>query len=438
MSEATQWWLMETPLAERKRLGQYMTPEILRDKLLDRCELFAGMRVLDPGVGTGEFLKSVSARQPQAETHGWDVDPKVLEAALANAPLSRLAVRSALEEFDGEPFDLVIGNPPYFEFKAPPEMRRRFAGVIAGRVNVFALFFQVGLEALRAGGQLAYVVPPSMNSGAYFEPLRRYLLERAEIEFLEIQRHQGLFAGAQTPVQLLVLRKFGESPSASVGDRGQDGGERGEGEQGQSEQRGQPGTLRNPHGREPLGGQRHAFVRESAGFSRVLFLENPAEALSAFDGRRSLYELGYEAVTGTVVWNQHRKELRRASTNGEVPLIWSHNINDGLRLSSDHRRPQYIETNKSTLCGQAIVVNRVVGAVGSGELRCALVGEGVRFLAENHVNVIRRREGLEPLIGWGRLLQGLQTKETAGFARLITGNTQISATELTHLLPIAA
>ena len=425
MSGATQRWLMETPLAERKRLGQYMTPEILREKLLDRCELFAGMRVLDPGVGTGEFLKSVSARQPQAETHGWDVDPKVLEAASANAPLSRLAVRSALEEFDGEPFDLVIGNPPYFEFKASPEMRRRFAGVIAGRVNVFALFFQVGLEALRAGGQLAYVVPPSMNSGAYFEPLRRYLLERAEIEFLEVQRHQGLFTGAQTPVQLLVLRKFGESPPASVDDRGQ--GDRGE----------RPRALRKSGGREPLGGRRHAFMRESAGFSRVLFLENPAEALSAFDGRRSLYELGYEAVTGTVVWNQHRKELRRASTNGEVPLIWSHNINDGLRLSPDHRRPQYIETDKSTLSGPAIVVNRVVGAVGSGELRCALVGEGMSFLAENHVNVIRRREDLEPLIDWGRLLQGLQAKETAGFARLVTGNTQISATELTHLLPIA-
>ncbi len=425
MSGATQRWLMETPLVERKRLGQYMTPEILREKLLDRCELFAGMRVLDPGVGTGEFLKSVSARQPQAETHGWDVDPKVLAAASANAPLSRLAVRSALEEFDVEPFDLVIGNPPYFEFKASPEMRRRFAGVIAGRVNVFALFFQVGLEALRAGGQLAYVVPPSMNSGAYFEPLRRYLLERAEIEFLEIQRHQGLFAGAQTPVQLLVLRKFGERSPASVDDRGQ--GARGQ----------RPRALRKSGRREPLGGRRHAFVRESAGFSRVLFLENPAEALSAFDGRRSLYELGYEAVTGTVVWNQHRKKLRRASTNGEVPLIWSHNINDGLRLSSDHRRPQYIETDKSTLSGPAIVVNRVVGAVGSGELRCALVGEGMRFLAENHVNVIMRREDLEPLIGWGRLLQGLQAEKTAGFARLVTGNTQISATELTHLLPIA-
>ncbi len=400
MTEVTRRWFSETPAAERKRLGQYMTPEVLRERLLDRCDLFAGMRVLDPGVGTGEFLKSVSVREPQAETHGWDVDEKVLEAASVNAPSARLAVRSALDPFDDDPFDLVIGNPPYFQFKATPEMRRRFAGVISGRVNIFALFFWAGLEVLRPGGQLAFVVPPSMNVGAYFGRLRQYLLERAEIEFLEIQSDQRLFAGAQTPVQLLVLRKFGQ-------DRG------------------------------CVGERRHVFVRSNAGFSRAVFSENPAELKEAFERRRSLYELGYEAVTGTIVWNHHRTELSRVSANGEVPLIWAHNIRDELRLAADHRRPQYIETSKPTLSGPAIVVNRIVGAVGSGELRCALVPDQTKFVAENHVNVIRRRKDLEPLIDWERLLSELKGEKTADLARLITGNTQISATELTHLLPIS-
>ena len=46
-----------------------------------------------------------------------------------------------------------------------------------------------------------------MNNGAYFERLRDFLIEHAAIEFLEIHRDQALFDGAQTPVQLLVLRK---------------------------------------------------------------------------------------------------------------------------------------------------------------------------------------------------------------------------------------
>lgn len=463
MTEVTRRWFSETPAVERKRLGQYMTPEVLRERLLDRCDLFAGMRVLDPGVGTGEFLKSVSVREPQAETHGWDVDAKVLEAASVNAPSARLAERSALDPFDDDPFDLVIGNPPYFQFKATPEMRRRFADVIAGRVNIFALFFWAGLEVLKTGGQLAFVVPPSMNGGAYFGRLRQYLLERTEIEFLEIQSDQRLFAGAQTPVQLLVLRKF-EQDRGCVGDRGQVAGSRGgwtaggqmdgcgcgwmtagaggwQGDGwtagGQMDGCGSQGQCEKLEVRGLTGERRHVFVRENAGFSRAIFSENPAELKAAFDRRRSLYELGYEAVTGTVVWNQHRSELRRAHANGEVPLIWAHNIRDELRLAVDHRRPQYIETDKPTLSGPAIVVNRIVGAVGSGKLRCALVPDQTRFVAENHVNVIRRRKDLEPLIDWERLLSELQDEETADLARLITGNTQISATELTHLLPIS-
>lgn len=445
MTEVTRRWLSETPVAERKRLGQYMTPEVLRERLLDRCDLFAGMRVLDPGVGTGEFLKSVSVREPQAETHGWDVDEKVLEAASVNAPSARLAVRSALDPFDDDPFDLVIGNPPYFQFKATSEMRRRFAGVISGRVNIFALFFWAGLEVLRPGGQLAFVVPPSMNGGAYFGRLRQYLLERVEIEFLEIQSDQRLFAGAQTPVQLLVLRKF-DQDRGCVGDLAQTDGSSGQtdgsggqvvGSSGQMVGSSRQGRCGNPDVRGLQGERRHVFVRADSGFSRAIFSENPDELKTAFDRRRSLYELGYEAVTGTVVWNQHRTELRRVSANGEVPLIWAHNIRDELRLAADHRRPQYIETDKPTLSGPAIVVNRIVGAVGSGELRCALVPDQTKFVAENHVNVIRRRKDLEPLIDWERLLSELQDEETADLARLITGNTQISATELTHLLPIS-
>ena len=103
LSPHTQRWLAAAPVEHRKRLGQYMTPALLRERLLDRCGLFAGMRVLDPGVGTGEFLRSVQARCPGAELHGWDVDPSVLSVAAENAPEAHLRERSALEPYRGCP-----------------------------------------------------------------------------------------------------------------------------------------------------------------------------------------------------------------------------------------------------------------------------------------------------------------------------------------------
>lgn len=401
-SEPTREWIASAPLGERKRLGQYMTPRRLRERLLDRCDLRPGMRVLDPAVGTGEFLRSVLDRQPDAQAYGWDVDRRLVEAARRVVPEARLEVRCALaagaggERPAGEPFDLVVGNPPYFQFRADADLRARFREVISGRVNIFALFFRVGLEALRPGGQLAFVAPPSMNAGAYFDRLRRYLVRRARVEFLEIHGEPDLFHRANTAVQLIVLRA-GEGSSAG------------------------PHVARcdDPPPR----------------FRRLVFTEDAG----AFARRRasgdSLFRLGYEAVTGTVVWNQHRAALRRRPDRGTALLIWSHNIGETLEVAGDRSKPQFIETDRRER-GPAIVVNRVIGAVGKGRLRCALVPEGMEFVAENHVNVVRPHGGFAPRVTFGELLAALRRETTGECARLITGNTQLSATELTHLLPL--
>ena len=373
-----------------------MTPRTLRERLLDQCDLTPGMRVLDPGVGTGEFLRSLSEREPEAEMHGWDVDPDVLTVAARVAPRASLTCRSALDPYDGEPFDLVIGNPPYFQFRASPEMRSRYLTVISGRPNIFALFFQAGLQILRPGGQLAFVVPPSMNNGAYFNNLRKYVLDHSAVEYLSIHTSEQLFRGAQTPVQLLVLRR-------SAVDAG-----------------------------------KHCFTREcgGSGFRRTIFAEDARLLAAEFRGRRSLFDLGYEAVTGSIVWNQHRESLRREATENTVPLIWAHCVRDTFTVDLQHRRPAFIETPRKPLAGPAIVVNRVTGAVGSGELRCAPIPDGVRFLAENHVNVIRRHGRFGPKVGWEGLFGRLRATGVSERVRMLTGNTQVSATELTHLLPI--
>lgn len=372
-----------------------MTPRSLREALISRLDLFPGMRVLDPGAGTGEFLASVREHEPVATLVGWDIDETVLAYASKNVPEARLEHRSALEPFAGEPFDLVIGNPPYFQFRADPAQRRRFAAVISGRPNIFALFFQVAFEAVRPGGQIAFVVPPSMNNGAYFEALREFIVTNGEIEYLEVLDGNDHFVDASTAAQLIVIRKGGD------------------------------------------GGKFHLRrACPDSGFSRTIFSPDPEAIEREFTGRSTLWQLGYEAVTGTVVWNQHRAELRKRPGKGTVPLLWAHNIEaGGLVLRPGHQRPQYIR-DQEPLRGPALLVNRVVGAVGKGSIRAALVSEGMEFVAENHVNVIRRRDGVAPGIGWQELHRTLLDPGIPGRVRRLTGNTQLSARELTHLLPL--
>jgi hypothetical protein len=74
--------------------------------------------------------------------------------------------------------------------------------------------------------------------------------------------------------------------------------------------------------------------------------------------------------------------------------------------------------------------------VGQGSLRCALVPEGLDFVGENHVNVIRKREGVKQLVDWNELLDLLRKKEVNTRVQKLTGNTQVSCVELTNFLPL--
>jgi hypothetical protein len=88
------------------------------------------------------------------------------------------------------------------------------------------------------------------------------------------------------------------------------------------------------------------------------------------------------------------------------------------------------------MVGPAIVVNRITGSVGSGSLRCAMIPNGMDFVGENHVNVIVPQPEREQLVDWDLLLSALRKPEINERIRLLTGNTQVSATELTNWIPL--
>jgi adenine-specific DNA-methyltransferase len=394
-SAETLEWLSGADLKSRQSLGQYMTPKFLRSYLLEQLDIKPGERVLDPAVGTGEFLRQALERFPQISLAGWDVDPKILETARKVVPTADLTLRSGLDDYTGEKFDWVIGNPPYFEMKLEPAMKAKFQQVINGRPNIYGLFFQVGLDALKEGGTLAYVVPPSMNAGAYFRNLRKYLTTQNHVVSLKVFSDSSLFIDAQTSVQVILIRKG-------------------------------PGVSK------------HTFSVEDAhsGVSSLVFCEDPEEFGRLYEGCVSLASLGYEAVTGTTVWNQHKDKLTNFVDETTVPLLYARNIVDGgISLAPDERRPQYIQGGRF-MHGEAIVVNRIIGGVGKGVIKAGLIPEGYKFAAENHLNVIRPIAGREPRVTVKELFELITEPEIVAKARTLTGNTQLSATEWTYLIPI--
>lgn len=386
--ELTEQYLEETPIGHRKLNGQYFTPKTVREELLSHLPKNSHHpKILDPACGTGEFLASAKNYFRQPQLYGWDIEAKLVQITRKIVPQARLKIIDSLTVNTAEKFDYIIGNPPYFEFKPDPELKRKFDSVINGRANIFSFFIKLGLDLLKPNGYLAYVVPPSMNNGRYFTKLRQYIINTGNIEYLSVLSNSKIFHQALQSTMLLVIKK-----SPNKGD--------------------------------------YLFKKNDLS----IFTEDPKKLEQSFKNKATLYDLGYFVKTGRLVWNQN-KDLLTMEKNNSVPLIWAHNITDnGLKFFHKKNKYQYVRV-KNYDSGPAIVTNRIIGTVKKGQLRAAIIPKGMRFIAENHVNVIFPNSD-ESNNSLQEIIRQLMSKEKLEVLQYITGNTQISKNELENLFPL--
>ncbi|MCS7099678.1 MAG: SAM-dependent methyltransferase, partial [Sulfolobales archaeon] len=170
----------------RARMGQFFTPRSLREEVLSKIPRKVGPRVLDPACGTGEFLLSAREYFADPELYCWEIDPELAEIASRVVPEARVEVVDSLTKPLKEEFDVVVTNPPYFEFSPSEELRARFEEVLYGRVNIYSLFVYLALKLVKPGGYVGLVVSSSMNCGAYFKKLRKFIARTASIEYLRV------------------------------------------------------------------------------------------------------------------------------------------------------------------------------------------------------------------------------------------------------------
>jgi len=394
-------YLKNVNLNYRKSFGQYFTPKSIREELLKKVHLNQKkIKILDPACGTGEFLLSACKYFKNAELYGWDIDEKLINISKKVVPKAKFETIDSLTKNIKNEFNIVVGNPPYFEFTPSKEIRNKYKEVVNGRVNIFNLFIKLGLDLIKENGYLAYVVPPSMNNGAYFNKLREYIIKYSNIEYLSIIKSPKLFHQAQQTVMPLILKK----------------------------------TKNKGH-----------YIFKKNGIT--LFTEKPSNLIKAFSGKKTLKELNYSVRTGKLVWNQNRNLLTHNPKEG-ILLIWAKNITSaGLKIPLKDK-PQYIKSKNYDI-GPAIVVNRIVGSVGNSQLKANIIPKGTKFIAENHVNVIyppnengqlnlvlSNKENND--ISIEKITRQLNSKEKIELLQYITGNTQISKNELEKLFPLEA
>jgi SAM-dependent methyltransferase len=176
----------------QRRLGAWYTPPVLvehvLDEVLEGLPLAGTVRILDPACGDGRFLVAARARLgDRAELHGMDIDlGAVAEARRALGPAALVEVGDALRHPWDEPFDVVVGNPPFLNQLA----RRTTRGgrsVLGGGpyADTASLFLALALRVVRAdGGRVGLVLPQSVLATRDTEAIRRDALAVARLESL--------------------------------------------------------------------------------------------------------------------------------------------------------------------------------------------------------------------------------------------------------------
>ena len=386
-------YLKNTDIKKRKKLGQYFTPKSIRELLLSKLPKKDNAYILDPACGSGEFLLSCKKYFKNPILYGFDIDKKLINIS------SKLVKNAIIKNFDflnidinKKKYDYIIGNPPYFELKLNEEIKKKYFDIIKGRVNIFSLFIKTGLDLLKDGGYLAYVVPPSMNNGAYFSKLREYIIKNSSLEYLHVIDGADNFHLANQKVMLIILKKTNSKKSSK-------------------------------------------YIFKKNGIT--IFTEDKKFLNKAYKNTVSLKDIGYTVKTGNIIWNEHKEKLTNDKNNSTL-LIWASNINNGkIIIGYTKGKPQYIKniSNDLIIKSRVVVVNRITGSSKDINIKAAIVNEK-EFVCENHVNVIYMSKNANCNYSLEDILKALQDKTNIKVMRLISGNTQISKTELERLLPI--
>ncbi len=485
-------WLYQfvIPLTIRKQFGQFYTGPAIVRSMLDGAGYagpqILGRRLIDPASGAGAFLieatrrllaaadaerlsPEATARAVQHAIHGLDLNALgvlLTEAAIALLLAPTLAVterdftleplrlfvtdslrRGELTDFTTEDpvvgeiksrggayaagFDYVIANPPYAKFPTrlmTAEQRKRFSLTTYGHPNLYGLFLQVGIELLADGGRLAFINPKSFVSGQYFRNLRRFLTDRLDIERFDMfGARTGLFDGVLQEVVILQAARAG-------------------GQNEWIELREYDGAPDKPPATTTKVSASSVLLSDA--FDRAFFVTADPLAHRVLErmteASKPLNAHGWEAITGTIVWNRVKPLIRDEAGPGRLPLIWGNGIRSfkfgglGNRYGAASHCMLAAKTENIVSRGGALLVKRLTAREEPRRIvACRLPDSYAQsaggYFGENHINLLR--PPADSALDIDALLGLLNSRLFDYVFRALNGNTQVSATEL-EMLPI--
>ncbi|MEZ7508636.1 helicase-related protein [Cloacibacterium sp. Arc13] len=198
-------------------LDEYYTQDKIvdsvRNLIKDHFKTQKEISVLEPSVGTGNFIYATHELPVNSKITGFEINDATAKIAKILHPEADINLRSFETEFIDEKgnkkdfsqqYDLVIGNPPYGEHR----------GLYKGlgeepKISKYEDYFvKRSLDSLKPNGVLAMVLPSGWLN-------RQKNLQNASV--LEgFRLPNGAFAGTQIGTDIIILRKNTQNISTDI------------------------------------------------------------------------------------------------------------------------------------------------------------------------------------------------------------------------------
>jgi type I restriction-modification system DNA methylase subunit len=111
---------------------------------------------------------------------------------------------------DDKGFDVVLGNPPYVRQElissVKPYLEQHYQ-VYNGVVDLYAYFFELGLNLLKPGGWLGFISSSTFFKTSSGQNLRTYLMQHSAVNCIVDFKDLQLFEGVTTYPAILILTK---------------------------------------------------------------------------------------------------------------------------------------------------------------------------------------------------------------------------------------
>ena len=200
------------------RNDQIFTPPEIVSKMLDMLGYIGDnirtKTIFEPSFGSGAFLIQIldrifeysDANHLTSEeiisilnnVHGVELDAEWYNKTVA---LLTNACRDRGIEYDWtdnmlcddttklevmQEYDLIVGNPPYIKTWDLSELEREVLTAnfefCHGNTDMYVVFFELGIEALKQGGKMCYITPNSFLRNSSQKDMRKWLAENEVVE----------------------------------------------------------------------------------------------------------------------------------------------------------------------------------------------------------------------------------------------------------------